>query len=128
MPHDPAITSDDLRQDFEITRLTRGESVAISVFIRRRRIDAARRYTRRGTAVQSLPQRISPDIPNCVISKERTRIVRERLRQATPAQRRIAQLFMGGLPRSDIARRLGVSRGAVTHMLQRLRPLLIRTL
>jgi Mn-dependent DtxR family transcriptional regulator len=37
-------------------------------------------------------------------------------------------LFMGGLPRSDIARRLGVSRGAVTHMLQRLRPLLIRTL
>jgi DNA-directed RNA polymerase specialized sigma24 family protein len=124
MLDDPAITSDDLRQDFEIVRHTKGRHVAISAYVRRRRIDAARRYTRRGTAMQRLPQRVSPDPVNSLISEEQTQIIHAVLRRATRAQQNIAQLLMSGHQRCEIAERLGVSRGAVTRMLQRLRPLL----
>ena len=124
MPNDPAITSDDLRQDFELIRDNKGKRVTVSAYVQRRRIDAARRYTRRGTAVQRLPQRISLDPITKVISEERARLVHEALRRATPSQQTIAQLLMRGRKRCEIARQLGISRSAVTHMLQRLRPLL----
>jgi DNA-directed RNA polymerase specialized sigma24 family protein len=125
MTHDPAITSDDLMQDFEVDPHAQGACVAKATYVRRREIDAARRYTRHGVAALRMVQRIEPDPVSQLISEERARIVQEALRHATPPQRNVAKLLMSGLRRCDIAKHLGVTRSAVSHALQRLGPLLL---
>jgi DNA-binding CsgD family transcriptional regulator len=123
MRHDPASTSEDFRQDYAVILHTRGQRVAQSTYIKRRKIDAARRYTRYCAVTQRFTPQADQDSLSRLILKERVQIIQGALRRATPAQRQVASLFLDGLKRCDIAKRLGISPSAVTHTLQRLRPL-----
>jgi DNA-binding NarL/FixJ family response regulator len=125
MPSDPAITPDDLRQEFVITRLRAGERVGQATYVRRRQIDAARRQARRCTALKRLPRRVALDPLSGLVLEEMAARVQRAIRSATPRQQCVAQMLMDGLRPCEVARRLRVSASNVTHIVQRLRPLLI---
>lgn len=125
MFHDPAISSDDLTQDYSVPGNRKPNSVSISTYVRRRKIDADRRYTRRCAAARNLPSPVVVSPLNRLILEERQRLIARALRRATPSQRRIARLLMNGLRPCEIALRLCVLPSAVAHTKRRLRPLLV---
>jgi hypothetical protein len=108
MQNDPAITFDDLRQDYALILHKQERCIVWSTYVRFRRIDLSRRYTRGRSVAKQLPQRKVLDPLNQIMSRECKEMVQDALRRATPAQRNVANLVMHGFPLCEIAKRLGV--------------------
>jgi len=125
MIYDPAITDEDLKQDYAILRHTQGKCVAQCTFVSRRTIDAARRYWRGRKAGRRRLTGGDLNPVSTLLSEERSQVIQTALRRATPRQQKVAKLLMDGLQACQIAKRLHITRSAVTQILHRLRPLLL---
>ena len=121
---DPANDFDDFRQDYAITVPKVRASVKQSTFIRRREIDAARRYTRHAKAATRIQTTVDPSPIIQLISREQLVAIRNVVRRASPAQRKIAHLIMNGLSQTEIATLLHICPSTVCHALRRMRPLM----
>jgi DNA-directed RNA polymerase specialized sigma24 family protein len=124
MTIDPAITEDDLHQEYCLKLFTQGAGVSKATFVRRRNIDAIRRYSRCAAAVRQRGQDADNDPITQLIADERKQLLQKALSRATHSQQQIARMCLDGHRACEIAALLHISKSAVTHALQRLRPLL----